>query len=327
MQLIKRLARAAWALALALAACATPGTRVDLPESGSSFLAALHSDGPAPDRANQLGLYAFLIGSWDTRILAYDEAGTKHESRGEIHADWVLEGRAIQDIWMTPPRAERKPGEPLPQLPVTGAWYGTTLRSYDPKLDAWHILWSDPATQFYARQIGRAEGNQIVQQGTLPSGAVLRWRFTEIQADSFHWLGEASTDGGKTWRLQVEVFARRAAEASLHLRNGERSPAVQHFPETRPALDVIRVKGNPCGEDRLDVGDVLRAAGDQFVDDHVLHREDGSALAVADRLLHGPADRFLLVIGSGDQEIDDPELGVPEPQQLALGACALHLPA
>ena len=190
------------AFALALVACAKPGT---------PFLDALHSDGPAPDRAREMSLYAFLVGSWDTRIVAYDEAGTKqHESRGEIHADWVLEGRAIQDVWMIPTRAERKAGEPLPQLPVTGAWYGTTLRVYDPKLGAWRIQWTDPATQFQASQIGRAEGSDIVQQGTLPSGAVLRWRFTEIQADSFHWLGEASSDGGKTFRLQVEVFARRA---------------------------------------------------------------------------------------------------------------------
>lgn len=208
----ERLPAIAGALAFVLAGCTTPHTNGALLAPRSSFLAALHSDGPAPDRANQLELYAFLVGRWDTRILAYDEAGTKHESRGEILADWVLEGRAIQDVWMTPPRSERRPGE-LPQLPVTGAWYGTTLRVYDPKLGAWHILWSDPATQFYARQIGRPEGEEIVQQGTLPSGAVLRWRFTEIEADSFHWLGEISTDKGATWRLQVEVFARRAAEA------------------------------------------------------------------------------------------------------------------
>jgi len=51
----------------------------------------------------------------------------KHEARGEIHAGWVLQGRAIQDVWIFP-----------------GAFYGTTLRVYDPGLDAWHILWSDP---------------------------------------------------------------------------------------------------------------------------------------------------------------------------------------
>jgi hypothetical protein len=30
----------------------------------------------------------------------------------------------------------------------------------------------------------------------------------------FHWLGEHSADGGATWRLQVEVFARRVAASS-----------------------------------------------------------------------------------------------------------------
>jgi len=208
----ERLSGIACALAFVLTGCTAPATKQTLLAPRSSFLDALHSDGPAPDRAGKLGLYAFLVGRWDTRILAYDEAGTRHESRGEIHADWVLEGRAIQDIWMTPPRGERRPGEPPPRLPVTGAWYGTTLRVYDPKLDAWHVLWSDPATQVYVRQTGRPEGGDIVQQGSMPSGAVLRWRFTEIEADSFHWLGEISTDAGATWRLQVEVFARRAAE-------------------------------------------------------------------------------------------------------------------
>ena len=185
----------------ALGACSSPA-----PLNG-----VLDSPGPAPDRADKLQLYAFLVGHWDTRIVAFADDGTRHESRGEIHAEWVLEGRAIQDVWMTPPRSERPAaGAPLPALPVTGAWYGTTLRVWDPALDAWHILWSDPATQFYAQQIGRAEGADIVQTGSLPSGAQLRWRFTEIRPDSFHWLGEVSADGGATWRMQVDVFARRS---------------------------------------------------------------------------------------------------------------------
>jgi hypothetical protein len=197
------LAAATCALAFLSAAC-THAPRSGLP-------GALHSDGPAADRADALALYAFLVGDWETRIVAYEADGTRHESRGEIHAGWVLEGRAIQDVWMTPPRAERRAGQPLPQLPVTGAWYGTTLRLYDPSIEAWRVLWSDPATQFYAQQIGRAVGSDIVQEGALPSGAMLRWSFTEIDADSFHWLGEVSGDGGATWRRQVEVFARRAA--------------------------------------------------------------------------------------------------------------------
>ena len=187
------------ALLVVLSACSAP----------SPLAGALDSPGPAPDRADNLQLYAFLIGDWDTRLVAHAEDGSVHESLGEIHAGWVLEGRAIQDVWITPPRAERRPGAPLPDLPVTGAFYGTTLRIYDPSLDAWHIQWSDPVTQFYAQQIGRREGADIVQIGDLPNGARMRWSFTEIRPDSFHWIGDVSNDGGATWTVQVEIFARR----------------------------------------------------------------------------------------------------------------------
>jgi len=175
--------------------------------SSTTFIDALHTDFPAADRADRLALYGWLVGSWSTSIAAYEANGTKHTSRGEIHAGWVLEGRAVQDVWMTPRRPERKLS--LQPLPVTGSWYGSTLRVYDPRIDAWHIFWNDPATQFYCRQIGRARNDDIVQEGRLESGAQLRWSFTKIKGDSFHWLGEISADGGSTWRLQVEVLAQR----------------------------------------------------------------------------------------------------------------------
>ena len=88
-------------------------------------------------------------------------------------------------------------------------FYGTTLRVYDPAIDAWHILWSDPLRQFYARQIGRAQGADIVQHGENDAGQAIRWSFTEIAPDSFRWIGERSYDDGKTWELQAEFRARR----------------------------------------------------------------------------------------------------------------------
>ncbi len=178
--------------------------------AGGAFIDVLHSDRPAADRAGKLGLYGFLVGSWRTEIVAHEVNGARHTNRGEIHAGWVLEGRALQDVWMIPPRSERRADAPLQPLPVTGSWYGTTLRVYDPRIDAWHILWSDPATLFFARQVGRARGEDIVQEGRIESGATLRWSFTKVAANSFHWLGEVSADGGANWRLQVEVLAQRA---------------------------------------------------------------------------------------------------------------------
>jgi hypothetical protein len=174
----------------------------------SSFADVLHTSSPAPDLADKLALYAFILGAWDTKVIAHEENGATHESSGEIHAGWVLEGRGIQDVWMIPARPERRPG--MPVLPVAGNWYGTTLRIYDPRIDAWQIFWNDPANSNFVRQIARAEGSDVVQIGTTETGAVWRWTFTDIRGDGFHWFGEESKDEGRTWRKLADVFARRA---------------------------------------------------------------------------------------------------------------------
>lgn len=157
------------------------------------FFDLLPAEGPAPDLAGRMGLYGWLIGDWTMDAVIHAEDGTRHEGKGEIHFGWVLAGRAIQDIWILP-----------------GFFHGTTLRVYDPGLDAWHILWSDPLKQYYTRQLGRADGKDILQLGKLDDGTPIRWRFTEIAPDSFRWLGDVSPDGGKTWRLQADFRARRA---------------------------------------------------------------------------------------------------------------------
>jgi hypothetical protein len=93
-------------------------------------------------------------------------------------------------------------------LPGAGNWYGTTLRIYDPELDAWRISWSDPATNFFARQIGRAQGSNIIQTGPDPRGGSTRWVFSEIRSDSFHWTAERAPDD-RNWRQEVDIHARR----------------------------------------------------------------------------------------------------------------------
>ncbi len=158
-----------------------------------SFFDALHSEGPAADRADKMKLYAWLIGRWTMDATVYRDDGSRHQGQGEIYFGWILDGRAIQDVWILP-----------------GVFHGTTLRVYDPGIDAWHIIWSDPLRQYYARQIGRACGGDIVQDGKNNAEEAVRWSFTEIAADSFRWLGERSRDDGTSWQLQAEFSARRA---------------------------------------------------------------------------------------------------------------------
>jgi hypothetical protein len=174
----------------------------------SSFAEVLHADGPDEARAAELELYAWLVGHWDIEVATFPEDGTTHRGQGEIHAGWVLQGRAIQDVWMIPRLRDRRPG--IEQLPGAGNWYGTTLRIYDPAITAWRILWNDPATNFFTQQIGRAEGAAIVQTGADPRGGSSRWTFSEIQPDSFRWTAEHAPDD-RTWRREVDIRARRAS--------------------------------------------------------------------------------------------------------------------
>ena len=173
----------------------------------SPFLAALGSEAPPAERADDMGLYGWLIGSWEMDTIRHLDGGGIEESTGEIHFGWVLEGRAIQDLWIRPRR------------PAPSTMYGTTLRVFDPGIDGWHIIWSDPLNQDYSRQIGRAEGSGIVQVGEDSRGLKTRWRFTEITGDSFHWIGEERASEADPWRVTYEHFARRTAHIDQQRRS------------------------------------------------------------------------------------------------------------
>jgi hypothetical protein len=171
------------------------------------FLEALGAGGPAADRAGKMDLYGWLVGSWDLDVTQYPEDGVMRRRKGEWHFGWALEGRAIQDVWIVPPRGELRHGDAAANVNS----YGTTLRVYDVRIDAWQIQWTDPVTQNFLHMIGRKSGDDIVQLGTRPDGNLIRWSFSEITPNSFRWQGEISADEGATWRLNVEFTARRVA--------------------------------------------------------------------------------------------------------------------
>jgi hypothetical protein len=170
-----------------------------------SFIDALHCNGPAADRVDKMGLYGWLIGAWDMDVHVLPADGARIEGKGEIHFGWVLEGRAIQDVWITPPRGFRD--DPAG---AAADFYGSTFRIYDPGLDAWHIFWLDPTKQFYSRMLGRADGAEI-EQLTVNETPRRRWRFSDITPDSFHWTADVDegSGGAAKWRRHIEFFARR----------------------------------------------------------------------------------------------------------------------
>ena len=95
---------------------------------------ALGAGGPARDRADKMALYGQFVGSWDLDVVEYRDDGTTRRRPGEWHFGWALEGRAVQDVWIVPPCGQRD-GDTVAQ----SNRYGTTLRVYDPGIDAWHV--------------------------------------------------------------------------------------------------------------------------------------------------------------------------------------------
>lgn len=180
----------------------TTSNRIEEIPIAQTMLAAPGRSAEIPEQSD---LYGWLIGSWELDVLHYRAIDMKARGiKGEAHFWWALEGRAVQDVWIMPRRADRHAHDDR-----TNNMYGTTLRVWDSAVQAWRITWINPVSGHREEQIGRRSGSDIVQIGARADGTPTRWRFTEITADSFHWLGEALQADGTTWRLEGEFRARR----------------------------------------------------------------------------------------------------------------------
>jgi hypothetical protein len=180
----------------------TPRNQAGGDEAFHAALAALSRSPEIPESADA---YGWLVGSWELDVLNYWAMDVSaHGIKCEVHAGWVLEGRAVQDVWIMPRRSER-----TANLDKKLNMYGTTLRVWDPTIQAWRITWRNSAGDHHEEQIGRWSGKDVVQIGTRPDGTPTRWTFTEIAPNSFHWLGEALEPDGKAWKLEGEFRARR----------------------------------------------------------------------------------------------------------------------
>jgi hypothetical protein len=169
------------------------------------FFGVLAADARAPEIPESADVYGWLCGSWDLTVLRYagqDVSGT--ELRGEVHAARVLEGRAVQDVWIMPRRADRTANSDR-----TMNMFGTTLRSWDAAIRAWRIAWTNPVRPHREEQVGNWRGNDIEQNGERSDGTKTRWTFTEMTPDSFRWRGEALKPGESVWTLEAEFLATR----------------------------------------------------------------------------------------------------------------------
>jgi len=77
----------------------------------------------SPEIPESADVYGCLCGSWDLDVLCYRGVNVAGQGlKGEVHAARVLEGRALQDVWIMPRSDERDSDSDR-----TMNMYGTTL--------------------------------------------------------------------------------------------------------------------------------------------------------------------------------------------------------
>jgi hypothetical protein len=140
---------------------------------------ALAAAGPNSEHAQELMLFGQFVGAWDLDWTGWEADGTPRSAKGEWHFDWILEGRAVQDVWILPSRSVRaETGEPPGE-------YGTTIRFYDPRASVWHVTWNGPVNGTVRTFTASALGDEIVLEGMTAEGQPMRWIFSDVTDRSF----------------------------------------------------------------------------------------------------------------------------------------------
>jgi len=136
-----------------------------------------------------------LVGEWDFKW--HDNIGSEFESiaNGKWTFSRVLEGRAVQDTFVTSKRNT-----------LTGEFeqeYGTTIRIYNPLKKNWDIFYG--CTGEAIQLIAEKENDQIVITCVTPISFQMKWIFSDIQEYTFKWKNIISTDNGKTWVVKAQA--------------------------------------------------------------------------------------------------------------------------
>ena len=172
-------------------------------ESYSDLAAALPARGPHPSLGEQERVFSRFVGTWQVEYMDVMKDGTQLHRTGLFIVGWIMDGRAIQDLWIvdpTPSHAERE--------------VYADIRYFDPKTLTWPSVFFDPEHASMARFSGGAVGSdRAVFQSSEIDTNLTRWSFEDIGPNTFVFRDQSSSDQGKTWKLRAEYHMRRKTVA------------------------------------------------------------------------------------------------------------------
>jgi hypothetical protein len=163
------------------------------------IMSALVASGAHASLGDQAKVLEQLVGTWDVEYKDIQKDGRESHRSGQFIVSWVLDGRAIEDVWIV------EPSEGRPEREVY-----TAIQYFDSKTRSWPMVFIDPEHASTARFTGGAtlDGRMVLQTSDLgrPQN---RWSFTANGPDSLVFRDEYSSDGGETWKTLSEDHLKR----------------------------------------------------------------------------------------------------------------------
>ena len=164
----------------------------------NEFINALCSNTINERISEEYDFFGSLIGEWDIVWNDHLEDAEPRRVKGEWIFSRVLDGTAVQDIFIVPSRSERLRDKQL------DAEYGTTLRIYNPQTMAWDIFYGcmGEAIRLTARKVGE---EIILTENTTRK---MRYVFSDIKSSSFLWRKERMNENDE-WLTVAKVMAEK----------------------------------------------------------------------------------------------------------------------
>ncbi len=161
----------------------------------------LHGD-PITDRCEgeQRRELDFMQGQWEGRTRFRDAGGAWSEHDCRIESRAILANCARMNLYEH-------------DLPDEDEPYGAfTVLAYDADREAWvsYFINNDgPSAGVMHRYEGNMQENEFSMSRELDSGGIERFRWHDIQPDSYRWERARSTDGGESWAVDVTTELER----------------------------------------------------------------------------------------------------------------------
>lgn len=199
------------------------------------FVNALLSARESSKIPEEYDWYAPLLGDWDFDYYDIQDGKRTRHVEGEWMFRRVLDGTAIEDLFICPSRETRDTN------PQPDGEYGAAVRMFNSGIGGYDMVYT--ARGFMIRLEVHMEDGKIVC--TVLDRKENKWVFDEITKQTFHWKNITVQENG-VWKVNCEVLAVRKQSMELH-DVYEHCPVIENetyqlrLTEERDAEDLLKV--------------------------------------------------------------------------------------